>query len=108
MSQPMRIETAVEGLMVITPRLANVLVWTIFCVIHLSTLVIALASIWWFQISPASIQSEMTNFLRSSPGATILQTVSFLGISGAAVLWAYAKLWRWGLHKMLSAILFAE
>lgn len=108
MPEPMRIETAVEGLMVITPKLANVLVWMVFVISHLFILVLSLCFLWWFQISPVAIQVLVVQFLHSSPGSTIAWTFAFLGLTGGGVLWAYATAWRWLLHKMLSAFLFAS
>ena len=108
MPEPMRIETAVTGLMVIAPKLARVLVWVVFVTAHLSLVVAALALLWWFQVSPSAIQASVAQFFQSSSGSTIAQTVAFLGLSGGAVLWAYAKAWRWLLHKLLSAFLFAS
>ena len=108
MPEPMRIETAVTGLMVVTPKLARVLVWVVFVITHLSLVVVTLGALWWFQVSPSAIQASVAQFLQSSSGSIIAQTVAFLGLSGGAVLWAYAKAWRWLLDKLLSAFLFAS
>ena len=104
----MRIETAVTGLMVITPKLANILVWVLFFIFHLSLLVLALGFLWWFQISPAAIQAAVAQFFHSSPASTIAGTLAFLGLSGGGILWGYARVWRRILHKMLSAFLFVS
>ena len=108
MPEPMRIETAVTGLIVIVPKLARVLVWVVFVTIHLSIVVVTLAMLWWLQVSPSTIQASVAHFFQSSSGSTIAQIVVFFGLSGGAVLWAYAKAWRWLLHKLLSAFLFAS
>lgn len=108
MSEPMSIETAVTGLMVITPKLASVLVWVVFIVSHLFLMVFGLALLWWYQVSPTAIQGTVSQFFQSSPASTIAGSFAFLGLSGGGVLWAYAKIWRWLLHKMLSSFLFAS
>lgn len=108
MPKPMSIDTAVTGLMVITPRLARILVWVVFVIAHLSLLTIVLVLLWWFQVSPATIQVSVAQFFQSSRVSTIAEPLAFLGLSGGAILWAYARCWRWLLHKMLSSFLFAQ
>lgn len=108
MSEPMRIETAVTGLMVVTPKLARVLIWVVFAITHLSLGVVILFALWWFQVSPSAIQLSAAQFFQSSTISSIAQTVAFLGLSGGAVLWAYAKAWRWLLHKLLDTFLFSS
>lgn len=93
--------------MVVTPRLANVVVWVVFVVAHLALFVASLIALWWFQASPLAIQASAVRFVHSSPTSAIIGTTAFLGITGGGVLWAYAKAWRWLLHKMLSAFLFS-
>ena len=107
MPEPMRIETAVTGLMVVTPKLAGVIVWLVFLIVHLVLAVVVLALLWWFQVSPPAIQASVSLFFQSSPAPTIAETLAFLGLSGGGALWAYAKTWRWLLRKMLSAFLFS-
>lgn len=104
----MRVENAVTGLMVITPKLARVLVWTIFSMVHLTIIVITLALFWWFQISPDVLRTLLAPLFQSSPASTIAGTVAFLGLSGSGALLAYAKSLKWLFHKLLEAFLFAE
>jgi hypothetical protein len=107
MHEPMRIETAVTGLMVITPKLARVLVWVVFVITHLALLVALLASLWWFQISPADIKSSVSHFFQSSPATNIFEILTLLGVSVGGALWAYERTWRWLPHKLPSTFLFS-
>jgi hypothetical protein len=52
----MSVETAVTGLMIATPKLARLLVWALFMVIHLFLLVVVLFLLRWFQLSPSQLQ----------------------------------------------------
>ena len=104
----MSIETAVTGLMVITPKLARVLIWVVFTVIHLVLLVALSLVFWWFQVSPAEIQTWAASLSHSSIAYSTVGIITFAGLSGFALLWGYAKAWRWLLHKLLNAFLFAN
>lgn len=102
----MRPETALNGLLIISAKLARVLVWTIFAVIHLFLVVAFLLILWWFQVSPTDAESWIS--AHASVATAFSPIVAFMGLSGLACLWGYARFWRWVLHKMLEAFLFAE
>lgn len=104
----MRIDVAVNGLWVIAPRLARVLVWTVFVTAHLVLVVFVLVLLWCFQVSPASLQTQLAGLFPQSRLATIAEVATFLGVSAFGALWLYAKAWRWLLHKLLSEFLFAR
>ncbi len=104
----MSIETAVTGLMVITPKLGRVLIWVVFTVVHLVLLVLLLLVLWWFQISPSTIQTWEASLSHSWLASSAARIIAFAGLSGLTLLWGYAKTWRWLLHKLLDAFLFAS
>lgn len=107
MTKPMSIENAVTGLMVVTPRLATIMIWMVFTAAHLAVLVLALFLLWWFQVSPTTMKAAGIHLSHSWPAATMLGMTAFLGLSGGGVLWAYARIWRWLLRKLLDAFLFS-
>ena len=108
MSTGMDFKTAINGLMMITPKLARIMVWIVFAVIHLVFVVVALTLFWVFQISPSSIQAWVVSLLPVWLVSTTTGIIAFVGLSGLAILLAYAKAWRWLLHKLLSAFLFSK
>jgi hypothetical protein len=63
----MSVETAVTGLMIATPKLARLLVWAFFMVIHLFLLVVVLFLLRWFQLSPSQLQMWAASLLPYPP-----------------------------------------
>lgn len=108
MSPRMNFETTVNGLMMVTPKLARIMVWVVFTTVHLVVVVVALVLFWAFQIPPSSIQTWIVSLLPAWLVSTTSGIIAFVGLSGLAVLLAYAKAWRWLLHKLLHAFLFQK
>lgn len=99
-------DVALRSLLKIAPRLARILVWTVFTVVHLMLGFLILGALWWWQIKPEELQSAFSVFFRSPLGSKSLGLLAFLGMSGAAMIWAYARAWRYALHKLLETFLF--
>ena len=93
---------------IMTVRIAHTLVWLIFAVVHLSLVAAFLVLFWCVNLSPHDIQIAVAQFRHQSRlFSTIEAFLAFLGLSGLAVVWGYAKLWRRVMRRWLSSFLLA-
>ncbi len=97
-------EQAVNALMPITQRLSHLVVWLIFGVVHLALLIVMLAALWWFQVTPAAVETAAIAVLSSSP-VSAAQALG-LSIAGAAAAYLAAAKWIW--KKTAAKWLFAH
>ena len=64
-NSPMTAETALNGLMHVTPKLANLLIWLALAVAHLVVAFAAIVAIWWFGISPTVVAATFDHVFQS-------------------------------------------
>jgi len=98
-------EQAVNVLVPITRRLSWFVGWVSFWLTHLALLVLALALLWWFQITP---QQAATALWTSKP-FSVAQAVG-LSMAGLAAAYLAASKWIWNLTfgRWMTAVLFQD
>lgn len=94
MPQGLSVEGGVHAAWVVIPRLARLVLWTLFAVAHLALAVVALAALWAFQVTPADVASAFRYMRDSSIGGWLVA----VGLSALTLLVLYWKLVRW-MHR---------
>ena len=75
-------------------ELGLVVMWLIFAVSHLALIVLALAALWLWQVTPADVAELAAQVTEGTSQQYVLATAGFLGLSGIAALRWYARAWR--------------
>lgn len=99
----MRVEDAVHGLMNVTARITVLLSWMLVALIHVALLAAALAAAWWLRLTPQDVARWAAALPLSWLAATGGGILAFLGLSGLALVLAYAKAWQWLVRRLANA-----
>ncbi len=98
----MRTEDAIHGLMGVSARTVSLLSWMLVALVHMALLLLALSAAWFWQVTPAAVARAFQALVPAGLQASGAEILGFLGLPAAAVLWAYARAWRWLLEKLSS------
>lgn len=87
-------EQALNVLFNWTYKLLDIVRWLIFVTFHLVLVVLCLALLWMFQISPRDVSEWVRLALRTETAQGAAAVIGFAGLSGLALLMGYVRLWR--------------
>lgn len=97
MSQPIfnSTEQALSVGFNISARLTALVVWTMFAVAHLAVGFLALALLWWFQVTPAATATWISHALESPLPKTYATLGGSVLAIAAGYLWILRRVHRW-------------
>lgn len=71
------------------------LVWTIFGIVHVAAGLLALATLWWFQVTPVGIAAWLSSLVESGPAKAYVTIGGSLTTVLAGYAWLLRKAHRW-------------
>ena len=86
---------AIEANFAVTNNIIRLLAWMVFWTAHLVLAVLAMALLWWFQVTPQELMAGWSHTRQSAPVAL----AGVAGLSVLGVLSGYLMLAQWVWRK---------